>query len=236
MGHVPGGGIACAGAQRVPARTIGDILIVDDHPLMCDALAMTLTHAFGLKRVRCAASLSAAETLLREGPLPDAIVLDLNLPDVRGIEGVMSLRKLARAVPLTVISAEVDAEMVTAVMAAGATGYVSKSLPRPQMIEAFGRMWAGEPVTPEEYDADGGGEDSGEQMRELARSFATLTPQQMNILRLICQGRPNKLISYELSIAEATVKTHIAAIMSKINVRNRTQAALLASKARIFAR
>ena len=58
----------------------------------------------------------------------------------------------------------------------------------------------------------------------------------MNILRLICQGRPNKIISYELSIAEATVKTHIAAIMSKINVRNRTQAALLASKARIFSR
>ena len=57
----------------------------------------------------------------------------------------------------------------------------------------------------------------------------------MNILRLICQGRPNKIISYELSIAEATVKTHIAAIMAKINVSNRTQAALLASKARIFA-
>ena len=70
----------------------------------------------------------------------------------------------------------------------------------------------------------------------LARGFASLTPQQMNILRLICQGRPNKIISYELSIAEATVKTHIAAIMTKINVRNRTQAALLASKARIFTR
>ena len=70
----------------------------------------------------------------------------------------------------------------------------------------------------------------------LARDFASLTPQQMNILRLICQGRPNKIISYELSIAEATVKTHIAAIMTKIKVSNRTQAALLASKARIFSR
>ncbi|WP_096786059.1 response regulator transcription factor [Rhodobacter sp. CZR27] len=236
MGHVPGWSIGCAGAQKVPARGISDVMIVDDHPLMCDALAMTLTHAFGLKRVRSAASLAAAEKLLHEGALPDAIVLDLNLPDVRGIEGVMTLKRLARNVPLTVISAEVDSDMVMAVMAAGALGYVSKSLPRPQMIDAFERMWAGEPVTPEEYDAEGAAEDGGEQMRELARSFATLTPQQMNILRLICQGRPNKLISYELSIAEATVKTHIAAIMSKINVRNRTQAALLASKARIFAR
>ncbi|SNX67559.1 LuxR family two component transcriptional regulator [Cereibacter ovatus] len=235
MGHVPSWSLGCAGAQRVAGRRVSDVLIVDDHPLMCDALAMTLTHAFGLKRVRSAASLAAAEKSLREGPLPDAIVLDLNLPDVCGIEGVMALRKLARNVPLTVISAEVDSDMVTAVMAAGALGYVSKSLPRPQMVDAFERMWAGEQVTPREYDADGAAED-GADVRDLARSFATLTPQQMNILRLICQGRPNKLISYELSIAEATVKTHIAAIMSKINVRNRTQAALLASKARIFAR
>ena len=69
---------------------------------------------------------------------------------------------------------------------------------------------------------------------ELARRFATLTPQQMKILRLICQGKANKEISYELSIAEATVKTHITAIMSKINARRRTQAVLLANSARLF--
>ncbi len=73
-------------------------------------------------------------------------------------------------------------------------------------------------------------------MAGLARDFGSLTPQQLNILRLICQGRPNKLISYELSIAEATVKTHIAAIMSKVNASNRTQVALLASRARMFVR
>lgn len=235
MGHVPSWSIGCASAHRVSARSGGDVLIVDDHPLMCDALTMTLTQAFGLKRVRSAASLAAAEALLREGPLPDAIVLDLNLPDVRGAEGVMRLGKLARNVPLIVISAEVEPGMVTAVMAAGAAGYVSKSLPRPQMVDAFDRIWSGESVTPGEGEAGGAAED-GAEARSLAKSFASLTPQQMNILRLICQGRPNKLISYELSIAEATVKTHIAAIMAKINVRNRTQAALLASKARLFAR
>ena len=118
-------------------------------------------------------------------------------------------------------------------MGAGASGYVGKLLPRAKMVEAFSRIWAGETVLPEgcEMESPEAGEAAA-----LARGFASLTPQQMNILRLICQGRPNKIISYELSIAEATVKTHIAAIMSKINVRNRTQAALLASKARIFSR
>ena len=123
--------------------------------------------------------------------------------------------------------------MVSAAMGAGASGYVGKLLPRAKMVEAFSRIWAGETVLPEgcELTSPEAGEAAA-----LARGFASLTPQQMNILRLICQGRPNKIISYELSIAEATVKTHIAAIMTKINVSNRTQAALLASKARIFTR
>lgn len=211
---------------------VRDVLIVDDHPLMCEALSITLTHAFGLRRVRKAPSLAAAEASIRKDGAPDAVVLDLNLPDVKGAEGVISLRQRALGVPLTVISAELDAEMIAAVLAAGACGYVPKSMPPGEMLEAFRRMWAGETVLPEGYAPDA---PSGE-AAALAQSFATLTPQQMNILRLICQGRPNKIISYELSIAEATVKTHIAAIMSKINVRNRTQAALLAGKARLFTR
>lgn len=212
---------------------VRDVLIVDDHPLMCEALSITLGHAFGLARVRQAASLAAAEAGIRAEGVPDAVVLDLNLPDVRGIEGVVSLRARALGAPLTVISAEVEPAMVSAVLGAGACGYISKSLPRSEMVDAFHRMWTGETVVPEGYEP---GAAQLDEAAALAQNFATLTPQQMNILRLICQGRPNKIISYELSIAEATVKTHIAAIMSKINVRNRTQAALLASKARLFSR
>lgn len=217
---------------REPAP-VRDVLIVDDHPLMCEALSITLTHAFGLKRVRKAPSLAAAEASIRKDGAPDAVVLDLNLPDVQGAEGVISLRQRALGAPLTVISAELDPDMIAAVLAAGACGYVPKSMPPGEMLEAFRRMWAGETVLPEGYAPDA---PPGDEAAALAQSFATLTPQQMNILRLICQGRPNKIISYELSIAEATVKTHIAAIMSKINVRNRTQAALLAGKARLFTR
>ncbi|MBV0892102.1 response regulator transcription factor [Paracoccus sp. Z118] len=199
---------------------------------MCEALSMTLTAGFGLARVRMAASLAAAEASIREEGAPDAVVLDLNLPDVAGVEGVVSLSVRSQGAPVTVISAEVDQGMVAAVIGAGACGYVGKSMPRAELIAAFRVMWNGQIVLPEGYDPD----DEDEEAAQLAQAFATLTPQQMNILRLICQGRPNKIISYELSIAEATVKTHVAAIMSKINVRNRTQAALLASKARLFSR
>jgi DNA-binding NarL/FixJ family response regulator len=214
-------------------HAIADILIVDDHPLMCDALSATLGYAFGLRKVRVAASIAAALENIREEGVPDAVVLDVNLPDSEGVEGVMAVRRVAGQVPLAVISADVEPQMVSAAMAAGASGYVGKFLPRAKMVDAFSRIWSGETVLPEGYELDC---PEASKAAALARGFASLTPQQMNILRLICQGRPNKIISYELSIAEATVKTHIAAIMTKINVRNRTQAALLASKARIFSR
>lgn len=213
-------------------RKVRDVLIVDDHPLMCEALSMTLSAAFGLARVRTAASLAAAEASIRSEGAPDAVVLDLNLPDVQGIEGVISLRARAGEAPLTVISAEVDRKMVGSVIAAGARGYLDKAMPRAEMIAAFKTMWSGEIFVPESCDLEAQNPDE----TEVFQSFASLTPQQMKILRLICQGRPNKIISYELSISEATVKTHIAAIMSKIKVQNRTQAALMASRAGLFSR
>ena len=224
------GGDLARGARRPPVR---DLLIVDDHPLICDALAFTLKRAFELKRVRTVSSLAAAEASIRaEGP-PDAVALDLNLPDAEGLEGVMSLRRLAENAPLAVISSTLDPEMVEGLLGAGARGYILKTLERKQMVDAFARMWAGDVVLPDGYEAAA---DDAEETAALARNFATLTPQQFKILRLICEGKPNKLISYELSIAEATVKTHIAAIMSKIRVRNRTQVAFLANRARVFMR
>ena len=218
---------------RQGADQVREILIVDDHPLMCDALALTLKISFGLKNVRTARSLGAALDTIKAQGAPDAVILDLNLPDARGAEGIVTLRRQLPDVPITMISADMDSAMIGAAMAAGAQGYISKSLGREALVDSLRRMWEGEYVTPEGYVPDQA--DAGDEARaELARRFATLTPQQMKILRLICQGKANKEISYDLSIAEATVKTHITAIMSKINARRRTQAVLLANTVRLF--
>lgn len=221
------------GSGRVSADQVKDILIVDDHPLMCDALSLTLKISFGLKAVRTARSLAAAVEQIKAQGAPDAVILDLNLPDARGAEGIVTLRRQLPEVPITMISADLDAAMISAAMAAGAQGYISKSLGREALVDSLRRMWDGEHVTPEGYEPDQADADD-EARADLARRFATLTPQQMKILRLICQGKANKEISYELSIAEATVKTHITAIMSKINARRRTQAVLLANSVRLF--
>lgn len=221
---------AASACQPVSQPQIRDILIVDDHPLMCEALSRTLGHIFSLRRVRQAASLSEAEASLRaEGP-PDAVLLDLNLPDVENMEGLTRLVSLLPDTPITVISAEILSTKVSAAIRAGARGFIAKTLPRAELGAAFERMWQGEIVLPEGMSPEMPLKDA-----PLTRVFATLTPQQMRILKLMCEGSPNKVISWELSIAEATVKTHVTAIMNKINVSNRTQAALLARKAGLFA-
>ncbi|WP_134679546.1 response regulator transcription factor [Paracoccus ravus] len=218
---------------RLSADRVREILIVDDHPLMCDALALTLKISFGLRNVRTARSLAAAIEQIRNQGAPDAVILDLNLPDARGSEGLVILRRQLPDVPITMISADLENAMISAAMAAGAQGYISKSLGREALVSSLRRIWEGEHVTPEGYLPEEGAE--GDAARAaLAKRFSSLTPQQMKILRLICQGKANKEISYELSIAEATVKTHITAIMSKINARRRTQAVLLANSVRLF--
>lgn len=220
-------------SSRPCADQVREILIVDDHPLMCDALALTLKISFGLKNVRTARSLASAMDQIKAQGSPDAVILDLNLPDARGSEGIVALRRQLPDVPITMISADLEAAMISAAMAAGAQGYISKSLSREALVDSLRRMWDGEHVTPEGYRPEQA--DAEDEARvELARRFASLTPQQMRILRLICQGKANKEISFELSIAEATVKTHITAIMSKINARRRTQAVLLANSVRLF--
>lgn len=214
---------------------VNDLLIVDDHPLMCEALTMTLKIAFGMKQARCERSLAAAQQRLKCGKMPDAILLDLNLPDAKGSEGIVCLTRLAPRVPIAVISANEDPDMIAVIMAAGARGYISKSLGREAMCAALRRVWAGEKITPESYDPDHRTPGNSQaDMAETAQHFSSLTLQQMKTLRLICKGKANKEISYELNIAEATVKTHITAIMSKIGARRRTQVVLLANSIKLF--
>ncbi len=214
---------------------VDDLLIVDDHPLMCEALTVTLRVAFGLRQTACERNLAAAIQRLKYGKPPDAILLDLNLPDAKGSEGMVALGRVAAGIPIAVISANEDPAMISAVMAAGAQGYISKSLGREAMCAALRRVWSGERVTPDGYDpGDHPPQGARPDMEEIAHRFASLTHQQVRTLRQICLGKANKEISYELNISEATVKTHIAAIMSKIGARRRTQIVLLAKSIKLF--
>lgn len=199
-------------------------LIIEDHPLFSDALGLTLSGFEGITAVEAVGRMDAAVLRLGQMPAPDVIVLDLHLPDVTGLDGLLRLKALAGAVPVVVVSSLTEPRVITAVLQAGASGFVPKHSEREVFREAFERIMAGGRYAPEGSGVDPNEARSGGQVAKLT----LLTPQQARILQLICHGKLNKQIAFDLSITEPTVKAHVTAIMRKLGVQSRTQAALIA--------
>jgi DNA-binding NarL/FixJ family response regulator len=216
------------GPEADTARRMLSALIVDDHPLFCDALSMTLKSVAGIEEIETADRLETAIHRVDLSPAPDAIVLDLNLPDVNGIDGLIRLRQAAAGVPVLVVSSLADNRVIGACLAAGAAGFVPKHSRREVFRAAFDALREGRRFLPEGYEPAPEGKAKGSAREEAIGRLALLTRQQAKILQLICEGLLNKQIAYELSIAETTVKAHVTAIMRKLGVQSRTQAVLIA--------
>ena len=216
---------------HVAQQGSGMILVIDDHPLFCEALQMTLSETLGLPDVTTASTLDAGiDTVAPRSRWSDAIVLDLNLPDVAGLDGLTRLRNMAPGVPVVVVSSMSDDRIIAAVMHAGAAGFVPKHAPRAAFVTAISTALQGGHYMPEGYTppsaATSGGAD-----RSVIDRLSDLTPQQARILSLVCEGHLNKQIAYELSITETTVKAHVTAILRKLGAQSRTQAVRIANSA-----
>ncbi|WP_018237703.1 response regulator transcription factor [Ensifer sp. BR816] len=206
-------------------------LIVDDHPLFCEALAMTLTGLVGIEAIDSVGTLDAALGRLEGDAPPDVVVLDLNLPDVNGLDGVVRLRQAAPNIPIVVVSSLDELRVIRALLKAGINGFVPKHAVRDEFRAAFAAIARGEIYAPQMALEPGGTSLSDDAIARLG----LLTRQQAKILQLVCSGLMNKQIAYELSIAETTVKAHVTAIMRKLGVQTRMQAVLFAQEARFTA-
>lgn len=203
-------------------------MIIDDHPLFCDALELTLRAVSPLQNIRTADCLAAAVEMIGGHSKPALVVLDLNLPDVSGLDGLVKLKALVNPCPVIVVSSMTENAMISAALAAGASGFVPKHSRRAIFKEAIGMVTSGQVYKPPGYVET----PEMEETMNVVERLASLTRQQTCILDLICEGKLNKQIAYELSIAETTVKAHVTAIMRKLGVQSRTQAVLVAQQAK----
>jgi len=174
---------------------IKSILVIDDHPLYCDALAATLEKLFRSKSVKKATSLKEGLRLVGARFQPDLVILDLKLPDVTGLSGFLKVKDRLPDVPVLVISAESSDETIGMLMTAGAAGFIPKDASHKVFQQALLEIREGRRFLPPGYTPTKRPAQSDLTVQQIAHKIADLTPQQNRIMKLICAGKPNKQIA-----------------------------------------
>jgi len=204
-----------------------EFLIVDDHPLYRAALRDAVAMACPGSEFFEADSVAGLLDTLERHSNADLLLLDLNLPGAYGFSALAHLRGSHPELPVIVVSAMDSHHIVRQALAFGAQGFVSKSADAATIGQNVQAVLRGDFLTPPGHGANGAPEVNVDAL-DVARRMAQLTPQQFRVFGMLCSGRLNKQIAYDLHITEATVKAHMTAIMRKFGAANRTQAVLLA--------
>lgn len=194
------------------------ILVVDDHPLILHALTQVLPELDGDLVLLGAANRGETRTELARHPDCALVLLDLALPGAHGLDLLAELRRDFPRLPVVVLSATHDRATIGAALAAGARGFVAKTADPLELLDAVRSVLAGRrhvtrDVAPTRVSAIDG----------VPLDFLGLTQRQSEVMLLLAQGKPNKLICRDLKLAEGTVKVHVSAILRALNVRSRSQ-------------
>jgi DNA-binding NarL/FixJ family response regulator len=227
------------------------ILVVDDHPLMANAVKLALQGMDRSATVELAEALHQAIGMAQQGPAFELCLLDLGLPDVSGVEALLRFRAACPELPVVVLSGKDDRASILAGLDAGAMGYIPKSSPISVMINAIRLVMSGAVYVPAEAlrvrsAADevpqpavvAHSDDAGDPVTVPARTFPVsdvpaqlgLSARQTEVLELLLKGLPNKLIARRLEISDNTVKIHVSSVLRALGVSSRTQALLAAHR------
>ena len=200
------------------------IIIADDHPLFRAALRQAVSQAVPEAEVAEVESIKALQAAVEQKPDADLVLLDLNMPGAHGFSGLVFMRGQYPGLPVVVVSGSEELQVMRRTIDYGASGFIPKSAPLPQITEAIQAVLEGDMWLPE------GVAEKLEQMQaentDFSDRLASLTPQQFRVLGMLAEGMLNKQIAYDLEVSEATIKAHITAVFRKLGVRNRTQAVI----------
>ncbi|MET0681249.1 MAG: response regulator transcription factor [Burkholderiales bacterium] len=212
------------------------ILVIDDHPLVLQALKGVLNQLDAEVDIFDSSSADGARELARAHADADLMLLDLGLPGADGFTLLEEFRNEYPAVPVVVLSGSESRENVTRALGLGAMGYIPKRYSNDVLIGALRLVLSGGLYVPPAVLPLAGGPAAAEKPAT-PPSAATirpedlgLTPRQSEVLALVLQGLPNKLICRRLNLAEPTVKVHMQAVLRALDAQNRVQAVIEASR------
>jgi DNA-binding NarL/FixJ family response regulator len=202
------------------------LLIVDDHPLLRDALTQLLDGTEDITVVGAAEDGRQAVAVALETS-PDVVLMDLEMPELDGIEATRALKEAGSPARIVILTTFSDRERIIGALDAGALGYLLKDAEHDEIIRGVRAAAIGDsPLAPR----------AAREMlaqRAPAQESSALSARELEVLRLVARGLPNKLIARELEISEKTVKAHLTKVFAEIGVTDRTQAALWAKSRRI---
>jgi two-component system, NarL family, nitrate/nitrite response regulator NarL len=198
------------------------VLVIDDHTLFRTGMRMILQSFPGMGRVLEAASVMLARE--HEGHKVDIILLDIQMPGINGLDGMAMLRSMFRQAKVVFVSASVSGDAVLDAELRGADGFLPKSASAHDIFTAMSTVLAGGKCFPSQV---------GHNPGKTAGTPATrpLSTRQMQVLALIAQGKPNKVVARELGLSENTVRVHVSAMFVQLGVNSRTAAVLVAQQA-----
>jgi DNA-binding NarL/FixJ family response regulator len=214
------------------------IMLVDDHALFREGLRLVLTQLDPDTEVVEAENCAQAFSIARQRTDLDLVLLDLSLPDISGMEALRQLRTDYAGLPVVVLSGHDDRATIIEALDAGAMGFIPKSSTSRVMMSALRLVLAnGVYIPPAALAAPGARKSAMDADSEFDAAphsphvpEKALTERQMQVLELLVQGKPTKLICRELGLAEGTAKVHIASVLRALHVANRTQAVVAVSQ------
>ncbi|MFZ0547637.1 MAG: response regulator transcription factor [Candidatus Promineifilaceae bacterium] len=212
------------------------LFIVDDHPVFRQGLRDVLETD---SRLQVVGEASTGEAAIEKTAVikPDVILMDVNLPDLMGLQVTRKIKGFLPDTKVIVVTGYDDVEQVYHAIRAGASAYCPKDISPETLIDVIYSAYDGFYVIGEkkmDYDQvhrwleEKVGRISGPLITDTEDSFVPLSPREMEILEYVTHGKSNKEIAYELGISHQTVKNHMTAILRKLHVDDRTQAAVYA--------
>jgi len=203
------------------------VLIIDDHALFRVGLQGLLEQ----RDIEVAdAVASGAEGIQRVEELqPDIVLLDLRMPEMGGLEVLQKLRENQTTIPVVMLTTSNDEADLIKSLRSGAQGYLLKDMEPDELVSALRDIENGKNVVAQDLtDALARMVQGDTKVADEEGPFSELTPREMEILCLLAEGQSNKLIARNLGISDGTVKLHVKAILRKLGIHSRVEAAVIA--------
>ncbi|AEE22803.1 response regulator transcription factor [Paraglaciecola chathamensis] len=198
-------------------------LVADDHPLFREAIINTISSAFPGSSTYETEDIESTLELIKSNDEIDLILLDLNMPGMTGLNGLLDVRNECPTTPVVIVSAETEKQKILQTLSYGAVGFIAKSSSKKVIGEAIQSVFEGNVYLPPNIMRSQTVDNQTNECEISPEKISLLTRRELIVLKHLTKGEANKQIAYNLHISETTIKSHVSSILKKLGATNRVK-------------